>query len=375
MTNQFPPPDWYLRPDEWPYWTPNTLPSSGLMPTRPLDFPWNQRAPAWSLSAMPSSSNSGILGDFGQAGEWNDPQTTIPRQGAWDPSVPPIPFAPPAAFSLPVLPAMRTPGVNTEGYSPLYDAATREDMRPATAASFGRTAAAPQPSGWDALISPIEHLESAKYWGAAPMPSRAASEQMPSRDYYLSPVPRAPSWEAIPPRAKAEATELLPAPNPWSWSAPGGNPNVTQGTGEGDEAENIPQTLSDVTPDNYWIPGAYYAADGHHEFPQANYRRMPPETRKVFDAAKSGPLFVILDGRRHEYDRFHREYNKATGDLLERFMKGYNIPTPEQMTPDHARAVLKAIAESNDPRIQYYREFIRQLRLFRGLRGGGRGSE
>ena len=47
MTNQFPPPDWYLRPDEWPYWTPNTLPSSGLMPTRPLDFPWNQRAPAW----------------------------------------------------------------------------------------------------------------------------------------------------------------------------------------------------------------------------------------------------------------------------------------------------------------------------------------
>ena len=56
-------------------------------------------------------------------------------------------------------------------------------------------------------------------------------------------------------------------------------------------------------------------------------------------------------------------------------MKGYNIPTPEQMTPDHARAVLKAIAELNDPRIQYYREFIRQLRLFRGLRGGGRGSE
>ena len=228
---------------------------------------------------------------------------------------------------------MRAPGVNTAGYSPLYDAATREDMRPATAASFGRTAAAPQPSGWDAFISPIEHLESAKYFGAASMTPQAGSEQMPTSDYYLSPVPHAPSWGAIPSRARAEAAELLPAPRtPWFWSAPRGNPNARQGASGGDEAENFPQTLSDVTPDNYWIPGADYVADGHHEFPQANYRRMPPETRKVFDAAKSGPLFVILEGRRHEYDRFHREYNKATGDLLERFMKGYNIPTPEQMT-------------------------------------------
>ena len=32
MTNQFPPRDWYLRPDEWPYSSPNTLPSNGLMP-------------------------------------------------------------------------------------------------------------------------------------------------------------------------------------------------------------------------------------------------------------------------------------------------------------------------------------------------------
>jgi hypothetical protein len=45
------------------------------------------------------------------------------------------------------------------------------------------------------------------------------------------------------------------------------------------------------------------------------------------------------------------------------------------MTPDHARAVLKAIAESEDPRIRLYREFIRRLRLFYRLRTGGRGSE
>lgn len=344
MTNQFPPRDWYLRPDEWPYSSPNTLPSNGLMPTRPPDVPWNRSAPAWSLSAMPSSSSSGILGDFGQAGEGNDPQTTIPRQGAWDPSVPPIPFAPPTAFSLPVLPAMRAPGVNTEGYSPLYDAATREDMRSATPASFGRTAAAPQPSALDAFISPIEHLESAKYWGAAPMPSRAGSE-------------------------------LFPAPRtPWFWSASRDNPNAGQGVSGGDEAEDFPQTLSDVTPDNYWVPGADYAAE-HHEFPRAHYKRMPLETRKVFDRATIGQLFLSIDGRRHEYDAFHRAYNSATGELLNRFMQQHNIPGPEQMMPEHAHAVVKAISESEDPRVRYYREFARRVRMFYRLRTGVRGSE
>jgi len=56
------------------------------------------------------------------------------------------------------------------------------------------------------------------------------------------------------------------------------------------------------------------------------------------------------------------------------FMDAHNI-TPEQMTPDHARAVLKAIAESDDPRIRSYREFIRRLRPFYRLRTGVRGSE
>jgi len=125
----------------------------------------------------------------------------------------------------------------------------------------------------------------------------------------------------------------------------------------------------------YWMPGADYAGGGHHEFPQALYKLMPPETQKVFDAAKSDPLFVRVDGRRREFDRFHRQYNEATADLLKLFMEGRNISGPEQMTPDHARALLRAIAMTNDPRIQSYREFIRLLRLFPWLRGGARGSE
>ena len=102
---------------------------------------------------------------------------------------------------------------------------------------------------------------------------------------------------------------------------------------------------------------------------------MPPETRKVFDRATVGQLFLSIDGRRHEYDAFHRAYNTATGELLQRFMQQHSIPEPEQMTPDHARAVERAIVESKDPRIQYYREFVRRLRMFYRLRTGVRGTE
>ena len=52
-------------------------------------------------------------------------------------------------------------------------------------------------------------------------------------------------------------------------------------------------------------------------------------------------------------------------------MKENNVAKrPDLMTPDPARAVLKTIAESEDPRIRYYAEFIRRLRLFYRLRSG-----
>ena len=40
----------------------------------------------------------------------------------------------------------------------------------------------------------VPHLDSAKYWGAAP--SRASAEP-PASDNYLSPVPQAPSWDSM----------------------------------------------------------------------------------------------------------------------------------------------------------------------------------
>jgi hypothetical protein len=227
------------------------------------------------------------------------------------------------------------------------------------------------------LAAPAEHLEPAHPGGIWAILSRSAAEPMGGS---LPSLPRSPSWESLPTRLPVAVAEPLPAARtrpPSNVAANDSNAGAwTSSTDEDhDEDDSVPQILSDVTPDNYWIPGADYAGEGHHEFPRALYKRMPPETRKVFDRATSGHLYLGVDKKRHEHDSFHQEYNRATEELLKRFMGEQNISEPEQMTPDHARGVLKAIAESEDPRIRLYREFIRRLRMFYRLRTGGRGSE
>jgi hypothetical protein len=184
------------------------------------------------------------------------------------------------------------------------------------------------------LAAPVEQLDSANYWGIGPTPSRTIGGPMLGSDYYLSSMPPAPSWGAVPTRALVGATEFSPKPpSRWSWSAPARDPHAGPSPNGDEEGEGVRQTLSDITSDNYWIPGADYAGEGHHEFPQALYKRMPPETQKVFDRATTGHLYLGFDNRRHEYDSFHREYNRATGELLKRFMGEQNISEPEQMTP------------------------------------------
>jgi hypothetical protein len=221
---------------------------------------------------------------------------------------------------------------------------------------------------------PLEHLDSGKYWPIAPAPSGAGAPPTVHGFHF----PKSLSWDQVPAYpvpaypAGSAARTIAERRSPSSWNVSAANPYGERGTSYGEGTESIPEVLSDVTPVNYWIPGADYAADGHHEFPREHYRRMPAETRRVFDEAKTGRLFVhSINGRRHEFDAFHRQYNKATGELLERFMKANNIADrPDLMTPDRARAVLKAITESEDPRIRHYGEFIRRLRLFYRLRGG-----
>src|SRR4051794_7249564 len=98
---------------------------------------------------------------------------------------------------------------------------------------------------------------------------------------------------------------------------------------------------------------------------------LAPETKKVFDQSTTGELpkgRVPLNDegmlRGHYWDGpngNHRAYNDAVAELSDKLMNERYI-TPERMTPDQARDLLKAIRESDDPRIRDYNRAIRMLR-------------
>src|SRR5262245_63658639 len=66
MNDQFPPPSWFMRPETWPYWMPNSLLGARTPPTPPgdtWDAPW------------PATSRGGILGSLTRPTEelWANP--------------------------------------------------------------------------------------------------------------------------------------------------------------------------------------------------------------------------------------------------------------------------------------------------------------
>jgi hypothetical protein len=148
-----------------------------------------------------------------------------------------------------------------------------------------------------------------------------------------------------------------------------------------DLAANFNQVGSDGKPVTDIDGSPYYAPGGHHAAPEGVYSKMnfPPETRKIFDQSTSGELpkgRALVDDsgipQGHYWDGprgRHRQYNDAVKELMEDFMRDRNI-TPETTTPDHARDILKAIRESEDPRIRDYTRMIRMLRQIFRLRGG-----
>jgi hypothetical protein len=225
------------------------------------------------------------------------------------------------------------------------------------------------------LALPTEQLDPAKYWGAATAWPGLGLGPASGGNSHPSPESHAPNWETMPPRVVAGAAVRLPEPpTRRSWDTPAGNPDVAQQmSGGGGGANGHPGIMSDAASDNDCIPNAQYAAEGHHHNPRAIYGKMPlpEETRKVFDKATTGPLPFR---RWHENDALHREYSKAVGELMERFMKEHNIKA-EQMTPDQARSVLKAIADSDEPRIRVYGEMLKRMWMFYRLRSGARGNE
>jgi hypothetical protein len=162
--------------------------------------------------------------------------------------------------------------------------------------------------------------------------------------------------------------------NPNQLRVPAGNSDGGQWTSEGDGGARVrladagrlaSPVMSDAT--DPIILGAQYAAEGHHFQAQQNYRNLPlsPETRKIFDDATSGRIHI----RGHFFDEQHRQYNRATDEVMKNYMNRHGI-TPEQMTPNQAREIVKEIRESSDPRIRRYNEMIRFLQRMYRLRSG-----
>lgn len=130
-------------------------------------------------------------------------------------------------------------------------------------------------------------------------------------------------------------------------------------------------TITDVFGQPYYRPG------GHHEAPKGVYEKwnLKPETLKVFKDSTIGKAPAWLrrtpDGAPvgNFWGPAHYDYNTAFKELSEKYFAKSNI-RPEQMTPDHARDILKEVRESKDPRIRDFNNAMRLIgRLYR-LRTG-----
>lgn len=93
---------------------------------------------------------------------------------------------------------------------------------------------------------------------------------------------------------------------------------------------------------------------GHHYMPRQVYkdRRLPDDTRKVFEEATTGKLD---DKRLNIFSRPHRNYNEAASELFDQFLAKKGI-TEEQMTPGDAQQLLGEVITSRDPRIQRFNQ-------------------
>lgn len=176
--------------------------------------------------------------------------------------------------------------------------------------------------------------------------------------------------------------------NPDQPRVPAGNPDGGQWTSDGggsaDEsasdrvrfAEAVTGTLTDADGRPYYRPG------GHHEMPEAVYKKwdLDPEMARVFKQSSTGPLGATFrttpDGPRigNVWDGeggLHRAYNDAVEELSLRFIERNGLrPDGSNMSPDHARAIVKAIRETEDPRIRDFNLNMRRIQRFRRLRGG-----
>jgi hypothetical protein len=210
MTNQTPPPNWLLPPTPWAPWVPDVTlgRAPAVMPTTltwvaPSVDGWDQSdsyrgnlgdadrvevphrglLSLWLDSVQPSGGNGGILG-----------RLSLPVGQPWDDAWP--------------------SNVGTPGWMP--------PTLPA-ASALPLTFPTALPGSYE----------------SAPW--------TPGNDLYLSPVPQAPSWDAVPsPSTATSAAQIFPEPStPLSWGTPEG---VIGGTGSvpTDELATVPGTYRDA---------------------------------------------------------------------------------------------------------------------------------
>jgi hypothetical protein len=155
--------------------------------------------------------------------------------------------------------------------------------------------------------------------------------------------------------------------NPAQPRVPAGNADSGQWTNDGGGGA-APRTgaLGAIKVAESFNPGS------HHFVPQSLFNKLPlpPETRKVFDEAKTAPLL----SERHGWSKEHRIYNDAITEHFDRFMKENSI-RPEEMAPDQARRFVEEVKRSSDPRIRGLNMRIYMREIMYWLRRVPRGNE
>lgn len=99
---------------------------------------------------------------------------------------------------------------------------------------------------------------------------------------------------------------------------------------------NDPRVISDADLDPI-IPGAQYAANGHHYVARAIFNdskySLSAEALEVFKKETTGQL---QDPTSNRFDDQHRQYNKAVREAFEDYLQQKRI-RPDRMTSDEAK--------------------------------------
>ena len=150
--------------------------------------------------------------------------------------------------------------------------------------------------------------------------------------------------------------------NPDQPRVPAGSPRGGQWTSvlDGALGPNDDEDTESAGPDSIEV-----AADGHHFVPRALFEKLPlqPETRRVFEEAKTGRL----SGGLHYFDGPHRIYNAAVAEHYRDFI-GQRGLRSEDLTPSQARQFADSIRNSTDPRIRDFNLFIYRREVWYWIR-------